>query len=116
LFEAGATKPNVRSIVYRFFKRTKISLNIGSVRHVARAAESESRSPAPPEKRFKEWLKPLPPIKLTRSRHHAPLVKSSARLTTPLRRRLEPARLIRIRTELIVFLSLLRIAQDRRLH
>src|SRR5262249_975471 len=40
-----------------------------------------------------------------------PLVKSTARLSSPFRRRLKSARLIPIRAELIVFLPLLRIAQ-----
>src|SRR5438105_7165852 len=42
----------------------------------------------------------------------ARLIKSTAGLTAPLRRRLESARLVPIGAELIVLLALLRIAQD----
>src|SRR5207248_8794361 len=40
------------------------------------------------------------------------LIKSAAGLTAPLRRRLKSTGLVPIRAELIVFLTLLRIAQD----
>ena len=42
----------------------------------------------------------------------APLLKSTTRLTAPLRRRLKSTGLVPVRAELIVFLALLRIAQD----
>src|SRR5262249_9094783 len=42
----------------------------------------------------------------------APLIKSAARRGTPLRRRLESAGLVPIRAKLIIFFSLLDIAQD----
>src|SRR5207244_13204656 len=42
----------------------------------------------------------------------APLMKSTARLTAPLRWRLKSTGLVPVRAELIVLLALLRIAQD----
>src|SRR6266705_4833629 len=100
-----------------FFKRDQnVGFDIGSAfgRCFASAESAESRTTTPAaEKSFEEIAEPgASEFKLDAAAIAAPLIKSSARLTTPLRWRLETARLLPIGAELIVFLALLRIAQD----
>ena len=102
----------------RFFKRDQ---NVGfDIRSAlcgcfASAESTECRAAAAAaEKSFEKIAEPSP----TEFKLHAaatvttPLIKSSTGLTAPLRRRLESARLVPVGAELIVFLALLRVAQD----
>src|SRR5437763_1408408 len=80
----------------------------------ASAESTESRTATTAaEKRFKEIAESGPvEFKLDAAAIAARLIKSTAGLTAPLRRRLKSARLVPIGAELIVLLALLRIAQD----
>src|SRR5205085_9776197 len=80
----------------------------------ASAESTESRTAATAaEKRFKKIAESGPvEFKLdTAAAISARLIKSTAGLTAPLRRRLKSPRLVPIGAELIVLLALLRIAQ-----
>src|SRR5437764_3994484 len=80
----------------------------------AAAESTESRTATTAaEKRFKEIAESGPvEFKLDAAAIAARLIKSTAGLTAPLRRRLKSARLVPIGAELIVLLALFRIAQD----
>src|SRR5437773_3368463 len=114
---ASATQRNrAGRSVQRFFKRDQnVGFDIGSAfgRCFAPAESAESRAPAPAaEKRFEEIAETgAAEFKLhTAAAITAPLIKSSAWLAAPLRRRPETARLVPVGAELIVFLAHLRIA------
>src|ERR1700720_2817807 len=107
---AGAAQRNrAGRSVQRFLQRDhNVSFDIRS----ALGEPAESR-PAPPaaEKSLEEIAKSgAAELELNSAAVTAPLIRSAARLTAPLRRRLKTARLVPIRTELIVFLALLGIA------
>src|SRR4029077_13487652 len=80
----------------------------------ASTTSAESRAAAAAaEKRFEEIAKSgAAELELNSAAVTAPLIRSAAGLTAPLRWRLESARLVPIGAELIVFLALLRIAKD----
>src|SRR5207244_12713496 len=70
-------------------------------------------TPPAAKKRFEEIAEPgAAEFKRDAAAIAAKLIKSSARLTAPLRRRLESARLVPVGAQLIVFLAFVRIAQD----
>src|SRR6184192_2298257 len=104
--------------VQRFLERDhNVCFNIRSAldgcSSSTKSAESRAAAAAA-EKRFEEIAESRP----TKFKLHvaaavtAPLIKSATGLTAPLRWRLESARLVPIGAELVVFLALLRIAQD----
>src|SRR5712691_6124719 len=93
--------------------RFDVGAAFGSCFAAAESAESRTAAAAA-KKRFKKIAEAGPAkFKLDSAAAIAtPLIKPTARLTAPLRRRLKSARLVPICSELIVFLALFRIAQD----
>src|SRR5438034_7489626 len=105
--------------VQRFFKWDHdVGFDIGAAlrRRLTSAKSAESRAAAATaEESFEEVAEPRSvELELNSAAIAAPLIKSAAGLLSlplPVRRRLEPARSIPIRAELIVFLALFRIAK-----